>query len=159
MIPRRLYTFAVLLAAMPTLLHAQDRSAARLRELVQGLTVTPRVLVIGAAPQDADADLIAWLARGHGIQTGYLSLTRGESGQNFVGAETNVSLGAIRTEEALAARRVDGGEQFFTRAIDFGFSKTAKETMDLWGREKVLGDVVWALTGELDPGLAEERAG
>jgi len=77
------------------------------------------------------------------MRTAYLSLTRGEGGQNLIGPEQGDELGIIRTQELLAARRIDGGEQFFTRAIDFGFSKTAEETLTKWPREKVLGDIVW----------------
>ena len=87
---------------------AQDRGAVRLRALVNGLTVTARVLVIGARPGDADADLLARLSLGHHVQTGYLSLTRGESAPNYTGLETGATLGAVHVEELLAARRIDG---------------------------------------------------
>ncbi len=101
-----------------------------------------RVLMIGAHPDDEYTDLIALLARGQGIETAYLSLTRGEGGQNLIGNELGVALGLLRTEELLAARRVDGGRQFFTRAFDFGFSKTAEETFRFWPRDELLEDVV-----------------
>lgn len=101
-----------------------------------------RVLMIGAHPDDEYTDLIALLARGQGVETAYLSLTRGEGGQNLIGNELGVALGLLRTEELLAARRIDGGRQFFTRAFDFGFSKTAKETFRFWPREELLEDVV-----------------
>src|SRR3954471_20487446 len=113
--------FYCCLLAAPAL--AQDRGAARLQSLVDGITVTPRVLIIGVHPDDDDPQLMTWLARGHNVQTAYLSLTRGEAGQNFAGAETGGALGVIRTQELLASRRIDGGEQYFTRAIDFGISK------------------------------------
>ena len=122
--------------------HAQDRGAARLHALVEGLTVTPRVLVIGAHPDDDDPQLMTWLARGHYVQTAYLSLTRGEAGQNFAGAETGGALGVVRTQEMLAARRVDGGELYVTRAIDFGISKNAEDTFRRWPRELILADIV-----------------
>ena len=80
------------------------------------------------------------------MRTAYLSLTRGEGGQNLIGPEQGDELGIIRTQELLAARHIDGAEQYFTRAIDFGFTKTADETLgSKWPREKVLGDVVWAI--------------
>lgn len=101
-----------------------------------------RVLVIGAHPDDEDTDLITILSRGHGIRTAYLSLTRGEGGQNLIGGELGAALGVLRSEELLAARRVDGGHQFFTRAYDFGFSKSAEETIARWGREAILEDIV-----------------
>ncbi len=101
-----------------------------------------RVLMIGAHPDDEDTDLIALLSRGDGVETAYLSLTRGEGGQNLIGNELGAALGLLRTEELLAARRIDGGRQFFTRAFDFGFSKNAKETFRFWPRRELLSDVV-----------------
>src|SRR5437762_4926505 len=85
------------------------------------------VLMIAAHPDDENTALLAYLARGRHIRTGYLSLTRGEGGQNLIGENQNEELGIVRTEELLAARRIDGAEQYFTRAIDFGFTKTAEE--------------------------------
>ena len=128
--------------AAPRLLAAQERGATVLGEAVAGLDVTARVLVIGAHPDDEDTQLITWLARGRQVETGYLSLTRGDGGQNLIGNELGVLLGMIRTEELLAARRLDGGRQFFTRAYDFGFSKTADETYGHWPRDSILRDVV-----------------
>src|SRR5215208_8131326 len=104
--------------ARPSSLRAQG--AADLAELVQGLGVSARVLVIAAHPDDEDTRLIAWLARGRHVETAYLSLTRGDGGQNLIGNELGAALGVIRTEELLAARRIDGARQFFTRAYDFG---------------------------------------
>jgi LmbE family N-acetylglucosaminyl deacetylase len=109
---------------------------------VAGLDVTARVLLIGAHPDDEDTQLLTWLARGRQVETGYLSLTRGDGGQNLIGNELGVLLGMIRTEELLAARRLDGGRQFFTRAYDFGFSKTADETYKHWPKDLLLRDVV-----------------
>jgi LmbE family N-acetylglucosaminyl deacetylase len=137
-----------LLAAAPRLVTAQadrDRGAAALSELVRGLGVTTRVLVIGAHPDDEDTQLITWLARGRGVETAYLSLTRGDGGQNLIGNELGEALGVIRTEELLAARRIDGGRQFFTRAYDFGFSKSADETYRHWPKDTLLRDVVAAV--------------
>ncbi|HEY4218592.1 MAG TPA: PIG-L family deacetylase [Gemmatimonadaceae bacterium] len=121
---------------------AQARGAGRLAELVHGLTVTPRVLIVGAHPDDADPELIAWLARGHMVETGYLSLTRGESGQNYLSADVGSFLGAVRTEESIAARGIDGGQQFFTRAYDFGFARNVADVFKQWPRDSLLGDVV-----------------
>src|SRR5689334_3598535 len=122
--------------------HAQQLGAAELDELVRGLAVNTRVLVIGAHPDDEDTQLIAWLARGRQVETAYLSLTRGDGGQNLIGNELGEGLGAIRTEELLAARRIDGGHQYFTRAFDFGFSKSAEETYKHWPKDSILRDVV-----------------
>jgi len=101
--------------------------------------------MIAAHPDDENTALLAYYARGRKMRTAYLSLTRGEGGQNLIGSERGAALGIIRTQELLAARRIDGAEQFFTRAIDFGFSKTADETLGKWGRENVLGDIVWVI--------------
>jgi LmbE family N-acetylglucosaminyl deacetylase len=112
---------------------------------LQRLGVTGSVLMIAAHPDDENTALLAWLARGRKVRTGYLSLTRGEGGQNLIGVEQGDAMGVIRTQELLAARRIDGAEQFFTRAIDFGFTKTPQETLAKWGREKILSDVVWVI--------------
>ena len=133
---------AALLLFAPAAAHAQVRGAAETDQFVRGTTVTGRVLMIAAHPDDEDTQLIAYLARGTRVQTAYLSLTRGDGGQNLIGNELGESLGAIRTEELLAARRVDGGHQYFTRAFDFGFSKTAEETYKHWDHDSLLADVV-----------------
>ncbi len=119
--------------------------AARTELQLQQLEVTGSVLMIGAHPDDENTALLAWLARGRKVRTAYLSLTRGEGGQNLIGTEQGDAMGVIRTQELLAARRVDGAEQFFTRAIDFGFTKTPQEAFDKWGREEILSDVVWVI--------------
>jgi LmbE family N-acetylglucosaminyl deacetylase len=121
---------------------AQESGAVALGELLAGLDVNARVLVIGAHPDDEDTQLIAWLARGRQAETAYLSLTRGDGGQNLIGNELGEALGVIRTEELLAARRIDGGRQYFGRAYDFGFSKSADEAFQHWPREELLRDVV-----------------
>lgn len=100
------------------------------------------VLFIAAHPDDENTQLITYLARGRRYRTAYLSVTRGDGGQNLLGSEFGELLGVIRTQELLAARRIDGGQQFFTRAIDFGFSKSDRETLAIWDHQAVLGDVV-----------------
>ena len=140
---RRFHRLALLVCiAAPRLLIAQDRGATALGEAVAGLDVTARVLQIGAHPDDEDTQLLTWLARGRQVETAYLSLTRGDGGQNLIGNELGPLLGMIRTEELLAARRLDGGRQFFTRAYDFGFSKSAEETYSHWPKDSILLDVV-----------------
>src|SRR5579871_1027303 len=103
------------------------------------------VLMIGAHPDDERTPVLAYFARGRHMRTAYLSATRGEGGQNLIGPEQGIQLGIIRTQELLAARQIDGAEQFFTRAIDFGFSKTPEETLEKWGREQLLSDMVWVI--------------
>ena len=115
---------------------------AALAGALKQLGANKRVLVIGAHPDDEDTELLAILSRGGGVRAAYLSLSRGEGGQNLIGPELGPELGIIRTEELLAARQLDGARQFFTRAYDFGFSKTADETFRFWPRDSLLVDVV-----------------
>ncbi|MCW5899333.1 MAG: PIG-L family deacetylase [Flavobacteriales bacterium] len=116
--------------------------AAEILHRMQKLNVLGSVLYIVAHPDDENTRLIAWLANGKKVRTGNLSLTRGDGGQNLIGPELGDALGIIRTQELMEARRIDGGEQFFTRAVDFGYSKTAAESFDKWGKQEVLSDVV-----------------
>ena len=109
------------------------------------LNVLGSVLMIGAHPDDENTGVIAYLARGRKLRTGYLSLTRGEGGQNLLGNEQGPYLGVLRTQELLAARHLDGASQYFTRAIDFGFTKTASETLGKWGHDRILSDIVWVI--------------
>ena len=145
LIGRRRIAVALGLAACcaaPRRVTAQERGAVALGELMAGLGNTARVLMIAAHPDDEDNRLLAWLSRGDHVETAYLSLTRGEGGQNLIGNELGDALGVIRTEELLAARRVDGAHQYFTRAYDFGFSKSAAESFSHWPHDSLLGDVV-----------------
>jgi LmbE family N-acetylglucosaminyl deacetylase len=119
--------------------------AISVKQSMDRLRVTGSVLMIAAHPDDENTALISYLVRGRKVRTAYLSLTRGEGGQNVIGPETGAQLGVIRTQELLQSRRVDGGQQFFSRAIDFGFSKNPQEAMAKWGHDAVLGDVVWII--------------
>ena len=132
----------LLISSAPRSASGQERGAAALDQLLRGLPVSARVLMVGAHPDDEDTQLLAWLERGHQVHAAYLSLTRGDGGQNLIGNELGEALGAIRTEELLAARRLDGADQYFSRAFDFGFSKSADETFTHWDREALAGDVV-----------------
>lgn len=109
------------------------------------LNVLGSVLYIAAHPDDENTRLLTYFSKDKLYRTGYLSLTRGDGGQNLIGEEQGVELGLIRTQELLAARKIDGAEQFFSRAYDFGFSKTPEETFAKWDREKILSDVVWVI--------------
>lgn len=104
-----------------------------------------RVLYLAAHPDDENTRLISWLENSENIETAYLSLTRGQGGQNLIGDEKGDGLGVIRTYELLEARKIDGGEQFFTRAVDFGYSKSAEESFEKWGEQEVLADVVYVI--------------
>jgi LmbE family N-acetylglucosaminyl deacetylase len=133
------------LAAAPVWAQRDLSGADEIKLSLDRLQTIGSLLMIGAHPDDENTAVIAYFARGRKIETAYLSLTRGEGGQNLIGPEQGDKLGVIRTEELLAARRIDGGRQFFTRAIDFGFTKTAQETMEKWGHDRILGDVVWII--------------
>jgi LmbE family N-acetylglucosaminyl deacetylase len=109
------------------------------------LDVLGTVLYVAAHPDDENSRLIAYMAKGRLYRTGYLSMTRGDGGQNLIGDEQGVELGLVRTQEMMAARRVDGAEQFFSRAYDFGFSKSTDEALKTWDHEKALSDVVWVI--------------
>src|SRR5690606_34037734 len=100
-----------------------------------------RVLLIGAHPDDEDTELLTILSRGMGVRPAYLSLTRGEGGQNLIGEELGAARGVVRSSELVAARSIDGGEQYFTRAFEFGFSKTPDEAFRFWPRDPPLKDV------------------
>ena len=114
-----------------------------IRLALERLGTLGSVMMIGAHPDDEREQVLAYLALGRHVRTAYLSLTRGEGGQNLIGPEQGDELGIIRSQELLSSRRIDGAEQYFTRAIDFGFSKTADESLQKWDRNKVLGDVVY----------------
>jgi len=146
MIRRTSLLFLVLFIVQSNSAQSVDpRNAAEIRLALKKLTVLGSVLYIGAHPDDENTALLATLALDRCYRTAYLSITRGEGGQNLLGPEQGEMLGLIRTQELLAARRLDGAEQYFTRAIDFGFSKTSEETLRFWGREKTLADVVWII--------------
>jgi len=114
------------------------------REL-QTLKHLPKVLYLAAHPDDENTGLLSWLINQQQVQTGYLSLTRGDGGQNLLGTEQGAALGLIRTHELLEARRLDGAQQFFTRAIDFGFSKNTDDTFKQWDADSITADVVWVI--------------
>jgi LmbE family N-acetylglucosaminyl deacetylase len=121
------------------------RDAAEVRLALEKLDVLGSVLYIAAHPDDENTGLIAYWAKERKYRAGYLSVTRGDGGQNLIGTEKGADIGILRSQELLAARRIDGGEQFFTRAIDFGYSKSVAETFGFWGHDRVLADVVWVI--------------
>ena len=117
--------------------------AAKIKLQMEKLNTLGTVLYVAAHPDDENTTLITYSSNDKKYRTAYLSLNRGSGGQNLIGDEQGPELGVIRTEELLEARAKDGGEQFFTHALDFGFSKTAKETLEFWGHDRILSDVVW----------------
>ncbi|HXP52478.1 MAG TPA: PIG-L family deacetylase, partial [Bacteroidia bacterium] len=120
-------------------------NSARILHELEKMRHVGRVLYIAAHPDDENVELISYLVNVKGFETAYMSLTRGDGGQDLLGPEVREELGLIRTQELLMARSVDGGEQFFSRANDFGFSKTAAETFNIWNRDAVLSDIVWTI--------------
>src|SRR5690606_19576363 len=136
---------ACVFAAAPSAQAGREASmhAGELAHALDRLGKTVRVLYVAAHPDDENTHLLAYLASGEHLQVAYLSLTRGGGGQNLIGAEKGPLLDLVRTEELLAARRIDGARQFFTNARDFGYSKRLEEALEVWGEEAVLADVVW----------------
>lgn len=124
---------------------APPADLATIQQSFKKLNVLGSVLYMAAHPDDENTRLLAYLAQEKHYRTGYLALTRGDGGQNLIGTEQGELLGLVRTQELLAARRVDGAEQFFSRANDFGFSKGPEETLRIWDHDKVLGDAVWVI--------------
>src|SRR5881394_771932 len=120
-------------------------NAAEIQLALQKLNVLGRVLYVAAHPDDENTNLMALWSNGSLYDTAYLSVTRGDGGQNLLGPELRERLGLIRTRELLAARQIDHARQFFTRAVDFGFSKSGDEALRLWDRDKILSDVVWVI--------------
>ncbi|MDN3203599.1 PIG-L family deacetylase [Algoriphagus sediminis] len=126
-------------------LFAQSQPSSKLYHELLGIKETKRVLYVAAHPDDENTRMIAYLSNGLHAEVAYLSLTRGDGGQNLLGPQLGVELGQIRTQELLKARSTDGGRQFFTRATDFGFSKNPDETLKNWTKEEILSDVVWTV--------------
>ncbi|MCG9793827.1 PIG-L family deacetylase [Flavobacterium algicola] len=135
-----LLSFQIICAQKP-----QKPNSAEIYNQIQKLNFLGSVLYIAAHPDDENTKLISYLSIEKKARTAYLSLTRGDGGQNLIGPELREQLGVIRTQELLEARKIDGGQQLFSRANDFGFSKNPKETLEIWDKDKVLSDVVWAI--------------
>lgn len=146
---KKLITMALGMALFPSI-HGLAQpagivSSADLEIALHKLDVLGSVLYVAAHPDDENTAVLSYFSKGRKYRTAYLSLTRGEGGQNLIGPEQGAEIGLIRTQELLSARRIDGAEQYFTRAVDFGYSKTAEETFEFWGRDKVLSDIVWVI--------------
>ena len=135
-----LLSFQIINAQKP-----QKNNSVAIYNQIQKLNFLGSVLYIAAHPDDENTRLISFLSNETKARTGYLSLTRGDGGQNLIGPQLRELLGVLRTQELIEARKIDGGEQFFSRANDFGFSKNAEETLQIWDKEKVLADVIWTI--------------
>ena len=144
----RILLFVFLLTGMTNISFAQGPrhyTSADLHAAISKLRVVGSALFVAAHPDDENTRMISWLSNQQQVETAYLSMTRGDGGQNLIGPEIRELLGVIRTQELLAARRIDGGRQFFTRAVDFGYSKHPDETLEIWNRQQVLADAVWTI--------------
>ncbi len=145
---RKFTAFTFLIAFLTSSLFAQAPkrwTSGDIQEGIQKLNVLGSVLYVAAHPDDENTSMISYMSNDLKVNTAYLSLTRGDGGQNLIGTEIRELLGVIRTQELLAARRIDGGKQLFSRANDFGFSKHPDETLMIWNEKEVLADAVWAI--------------
>ena len=130
------------------IIYAQPKpveNSSHLQLSLNKLNVLGSVLYVAAHPDDENTALLAYFENNLHLRTAYLSITRGDGGQNLIGTEQGENLGVLRTQELLEARKIDGAKQFFTRAVDFGYSKNAKETLEIWNKNKILSDVVWVI--------------
>lgn len=137
--------FLLAVGFLALLTQSKAQTSSDIYQRIKKLDVIGSVLYFAAHPDDENTTLISYLSLEKQYRTGYLALTRGDGGQNLIGSEQGVDLGLIRTRELLAARGIDGGEQFFSRAYDFGFSKSADETLRIWNKDQVLEDAVFVI--------------
>lgn len=141
---RKIFVFIVAFFALLTNAEAQKNSAEIIAQ-IKGLKTVGSVLYFAAHPDDENNSFLPYLTKERNYRTAYLSLTRGDGGQNLIGKEQGIELGMIRSQELLAARRIDGAEQYFSTAYEFGFSKSSDEALQIWDHEKVLSDAVWII--------------
>ena len=139
------FAFFIVLSAKGFAQTSVQLNSGEILQSLKKLNTIGSVLYIAAHPDDENTRLLAYLSKEKNLRTGYLSITRGDGGQNLIGKEQGEALGVIRTQELLAARRIDGAEQFFTRAYDFGYSKNPEETFTFWNKDSVLADMVWVI--------------
>ena len=141
----KLFALALLLSNFTFAQAPKKSSSSDIYHAIEKLNFLGKALYIAAHPDDENTRLISYLSNNVKAKTAYLSLTRGDGGQNLIGTELSELLGVLRTQELLAARNVDGGNQFFSRAKDFGYSKHPNETLKIWDKDLVLSDVVWVI--------------
>jgi LmbE family N-acetylglucosaminyl deacetylase len=136
----------LLIAFCSTQLNAKaQKNSAEILAQIKGLKTVGSVLYFAAHPDDENNSFLPYLTKERNLRTAYLSLTRGDGGQNLIGKEQGIELGMIRSQELLAARRIDGAEQYFSTAYEFGFSKSSDEALQIWDHQKVLSDAVWII--------------
>lgn len=137
--------YSLFILSIVTIFAVKAQPSSEILAQLESFNSFKTVLYLAAHPDDENTRVISWLVNGEHARTGYLSLTRGDGGQNLIGTEIGDELGILRTRELLAARSIDGGEQYFTRAVDFGYSRSAEETLEKWDEEQILSDVVWVI--------------
>ncbi len=142
---RKYFACCLFLIIVASRVHAQSNNNLDILQSLQKLNTIGSVLYIAAHPDDENTSLLTYLSKEKKMRTAYLSITRGDGGQNLIGKEQGEALGLIRTRELLGARKIDGAEQFFTRAFDFGYSKTPEETFIFWNKDSILADMVWVV--------------
>jgi LmbE family N-acetylglucosaminyl deacetylase len=137
----------VLLFYCTEIIQAQPKalSSSEIYQNIQKLNTVGNAMYIAAHPDDENTLLIAWLSKEKKVRTAYMAMTRGDGGQNLIGSEQGEYVGLLRTHELLEARKIDGGEQYFSRAVDFGFSKQTEEALSTWGKDKILEDLVYQI--------------
>ncbi len=153
---KTILSWSLFLGLVSSVQGQEQWSYSRIQHEVAKLPNQTTVLYVAAHPDDENTRLISWLANEKKFRTAYLSLTRGDGGQNLIGTELGVALGIIRTHELAQARKIDGGEQYFTRAYDFGYSKTADETLTKWQKDSILSDMVFVIR-KLQPDIMITR--
>ena len=142
---KHLFLSVILAIAMQQVFCQSTMHSSGILKNINKLNVLGSVLYIAAHPDDENTRLLTYLNKERNLRTAYLSITRGDGGQNLVGKEQGEMLGLLRTQELLAARRIDGAEQYFTRANDFGYSKNPEETFRIWKKDTILSDMVWVI--------------
>lgn len=142
---KRIFLFLIISTAVIFSQPAESLNSSEIKLALKRLNTLGTILYVAAHPDDENTAFLSYFNFAEHLRTGYLSFTRGDGGQNLIGDEQGNLLGVIRTQELLQARNIDGAEQFFARAVDFGYSKTPEETIEKWGKEEMLSDIVWVI--------------
>ncbi|WP_305952056.1 PIG-L family deacetylase [Emticicia oligotrophica] len=142
---KKITAILLTLISLSTFAQTKQMNTGEILQAIKRLNVVGNVLYVAAHPDDENTLFITWLSKEKMVRAGYIAMTRGDGGQNLIGSEQGEYVGLLRTHELLGARSVDGGEQYFTRANDFGFTKTTEEALATWGKEQVLADLVWRI--------------
>jgi LmbE family N-acetylglucosaminyl deacetylase len=142
---KRIFLFLIISTAVIFSQPAESLNSSEIKLALKRLNTLGTILYVAAHPDDENTAFLSYFNFAEHLRTGYLSFTRGDGGQNLIGDEQGNLLGVIRTQELLQARNIDGAEQFFARAVDFGYSKTPEETIEKWGKQEMLSDIIWVI--------------